>query len=259
MNNMNNSAKVQEQYKTSGNLATRISIHDKYSVNKMGFGNWIFSHYGDLSGLRVLELGCGNGAMWKNRQDVISGTEEFILSDFSEGMLAAAKDNLGSGKIKYQVIDIQDIPFEDESFDVVISNMMLYHVPDIHKGLREVRRVLKKGSGKFFAATYGEHGIMDFMSELLSDTSFRDNTNKSFTLQNGGEILSSHFQSVTIYNYEDALEVTVTEDLAEYMLSLTSMADIKLGRDELTALLDTRKNNGVIRVPKEYGLFVCEK
>ena len=258
MNNMNNSAKVQEQYKTSGNLATRISIHDKYSVNKMGFGNWIFSHYGDLSGLRVLELGCGNGAMWKNRQDVIAGTEEFVLSDFSEGMLAAAKENLGNERIKYQVIDILDIPYEDNSFDVVIANMMLYHVPEIHQGLREVRRVLKKG-GKFFAATYGEHGITEFMAQVLRDTNFKDELNRNFTLQNGGEILSNHFQSVTGYNYEDALEVTVTEDLADYMLSLTSMADVKLGKDELTALLDTSKNNGVIRVPKEYGMFVCEK
>ena len=59
---MNN---LQTQYKNANHLNTRISIHDKYSVNKMGFGNWIFSHYEIAPGAQVLELGCGTGYMWK--------------------------------------------------------------------------------------------------------------------------------------------------------------------------------------------------
>ena len=45
MNIINNKNIVEKQYKTATNLSTRISIHDKYSVNKMGFGNWIVSNY----------------------------------------------------------------------------------------------------------------------------------------------------------------------------------------------------------------------
>lgn len=42
MNIINQNRAVQEQYKTANNLDKRISIHTKYSTNKMGFGNWIF-------------------------------------------------------------------------------------------------------------------------------------------------------------------------------------------------------------------------
>ena len=45
MTTINNQKDVKEQYANAGNLNTRISIHQKYSTNKMGFGNWIFSNY----------------------------------------------------------------------------------------------------------------------------------------------------------------------------------------------------------------------
>lgn len=45
MDQLNDMSVVEQQYATATNLQTRISIHDKYSTNKMGFGNWIFSNY----------------------------------------------------------------------------------------------------------------------------------------------------------------------------------------------------------------------
>ena len=56
---INNKDDVKKQYEKTGNLATRISIHDKYSTNKIGFANWIFSNYRVEDGMKILELGCG--------------------------------------------------------------------------------------------------------------------------------------------------------------------------------------------------------
>ncbi len=56
---LNDKKSVEKQYQTSNNLNARISIHDKYSVNKQGFGNWITSLYAIGEGMKVLELGCG--------------------------------------------------------------------------------------------------------------------------------------------------------------------------------------------------------
>ena len=168
MNKINNTSVVKQQYANANNLNTRISIHDKYSTNKMGFGNWIMSNYRIDEKMKVLELGCGTGDMWKNSQSLIKACSKLILSDFSEGMVATTKSNIGNYEnTEYKVIDIQEIPYENETFDVVIANMMLYHVPDIYKGLNEVRRVLKKG-GHFYCATYGEHGIIEYLSKILS-------------------------------------------------------------------------------------------
>ncbi len=72
MSKINNLLNVKQQYATANNLYTRISIHDKYSTNKMGFGNWIVSNYKIDKGMKVLELGCGTGDMWKNRESLIS-------------------------------------------------------------------------------------------------------------------------------------------------------------------------------------------
>ena len=260
MNTINNQKNVKEQYANAGNLNTRISIHQKYSTNKMGFGNWIFSNYKITEGMKVLELGCGTGDMWKGHEDLMSKCSNIILSDFSEGMLENTKTNIGSkANVEYQIIDIQDIPFKDESFDVVIANMMLYHVPDIARSLSEVRRVLKT-SGTFYCATYGEHGIVEYLSHALNAYGVEDNVNKNFTLQNGGQILAPFFSDIQRLNYEDSLAVTDIDDLVEYIYSLSSMTSLSaVPKEEIHEVLAKHMINGVLQVPKEYGMFCCRK
>ena len=257
MNSINEINTVKKQYQNANNLNTRISIHDKYSTNKMGFGNWIYSNYSIPDGSKVLELGCGTATMWIERDKIDKCS--LILSDLSEGMLNVAQNNLSNYKdIEYKVIDIQDIPYEDNSFDIVIANMMLYHVPDINKALAEVKRVLKK-DGVFYAATYGEHGIIDYLSKLLSSLGVEDNTNKNFTLQNGMNILNPYFNSVIRLNYEDSLEVTNVDDIVDYIYSLASMTSLSdLNRDKIKSILIDKMENGVLYIPKEYGMFICK-
>ena len=258
MDTLTNKKAVLSQYATSANLNTRISIHEKYSTNKLGFANWIFSNYKLSKGAKVLELGCGTGNMWQNRADIISKCSELVLSDFSEGMIKTAQENLKDfTEISYKKIDIQAIPFEDEHFDIVIANMMLYHVPDIHKTLSEVRRVLKKG-GSFYAATYGERGIMEYLCKSLHAFGVTDKMNKNFTLQNGAEILKKHFANVERLDYEDSLEITNIDDLVEYIYSLSSMTALsQYPKEEIKHTLGKKQTNGVLSIPKEYGLFVC--
>jgi len=190
---------------------------------------------------------------------MLENVSELVLTDFSDGMIQSAKETLGENeKIAYKVVDIQNIPYEDKRFDIVIANMMLYHIPEIHKGLAEVRRVLKE-HGSFYCATYGEHGIVEYVSGLLKDYNVEGKLNKNFTLQNGKEILSQHFQYVTRYDYEDGLEVTDIEDMLDYIYSLSSMSNIgNVERGKLRQILENNMVDGVLYVPKEYGMFVCK-
>ena len=256
---LNDSRAVRQQYSTSANLSTRISIHTKYSINQQGFGNWIVSHYDLRPGMAVLELGCGTGEMWLGKQEMIRGCKQFVLSDFSGGMLAKARETLGDEDgIDYRGIDIQDIPFPDRTFDAVIANMMLYHVPDLHRGLKEVRRVLKKG-GAFYCATFGEKGMMEYIYDLFSACGVKNEVNRNFTLQNGKDKLLSVFHEVECLRYEDALEVTDVEDMVDYICSLTGMTELKqLPRDEIRAVLERNMSGGILRVPKEYGMFIAK-
>lgn len=258
MGKMNDASVVRKQYATSDNLYTRMSIHDKYSTNKMGFGNWIFSNYRIDKGMKVLELGCGTGDMWKNRESIIRDCSKLILSDFSEGMIATTKENVGHYEnVEYKVLDIQEIPYEDKTFDVVIANMMLYHVPDIERGLSEVQRVLKR-DGSFYCATYGEHGITEYLSKILAAYGVEDHLNKNFTLQNGYDILSKVFSKVEKLEYVDSLAVTNVDDMVDYIYSLSSMASLSdVPRDTIKEILMQHLNNGILNVPKEYGMFIA--
>lgn len=258
MSKINETSVVKNQYATANNLNTRISIHDKYSTNKMGFGNWIVSNYRMRKGMKVLELGCGTGDMWKNRESMISDCASLIISDFSEGMVAAAKENIGDyANVTYKVLDIQAIPYEDETFDAVIANMMLYHVPDLDKGLAEVRRVLKK-DGSFYCATYGEHGIIEYLSKIFAAYGVEDHINKNFTLQNGYSILSRVFAKVEKLEYIDSLKVTNMDDMVEYIDSLSSMTSLNhVPPTRIKEILIENAADGILTVPKEYGMFIA--
>ena len=153
--------------------------------------------------------------------------------------------------------DIQDIPFEDDSFDAVIANSMLYHVPNIECGIREVRRVLRN-EGVFYCATYGENNFTDVLADWfeLDGESFRPNHN--FTMQNGEQKLKAAFTNVEAKYYEDSLHITNIDDLVDYLRSLVSLkAIIDLPSDRIYEILLRHSCDGTIELPKEYGMFVC--
>ncbi|MGL6108429.1 class I SAM-dependent methyltransferase [Romboutsia sp.] len=249
---------LKEQYNNDNNLNKRISIHDKYSTNKLGFGNWIVSNYDISPDSMILELGCGTGDMWLEHIDVIENGSKLVLTDFSQGMLESAREKLEKHEnIAFEVVDIQNIPFDDESFDIVIANMMLYHVPDLNRGLLEVRRVLKPG-GKFYCATFGEHGIVEYIESVLKEFIVTETKNNAFTLQTGNSKLANHFKCVERLNYEDSLAVSDIEDIIDYIYSLDQMTNLNnINREVIKEVLESKKESGVLKIPKEYGMFVC--
>ena len=254
---INDTKKVKEQYANANGINARITIHEKYSTNKLGLGNWYFTYYQVEEGMKILELGCGPAGMWLNHKDVLEKCSEVVLSDFSEGMLEKAKANLGDiPNVTFRTIDIQDIPYEDECFDIVIANFMLYHVPDIDKALSEVKRVLKKG-GQFYAGTVGKNGVMETVSKWVGDEDYYINT---FSLDNGEEQLRRHFNNVRIERYIDSLEVTDIDELMDYIYSgITFKNNCTQPREEVRKVLEKHRENGVIKLPKDPGMFVVVK
>lgn len=254
----NDSVVVKAQYAVPKGLDTRLTFHEKYSENKQGYGAWLVSKYDIRDGMTVLEVGCGTGSIWLGHEKTVSKCRKLILTDLSEGMLETAKKNLGErDNIEYRRADIQELPFEDAAFDVVIANSMLYHVPDIGKGLREVRRVLKAG-GIFYCATFGENNFTDRLAEWfkLSREDFKPN--HSFTMQNGEGILSRFFEDITPLFYEDSFHITETEDLVEYLRSLASFKTVTdLPVQKIRDILKEHAADGSIDLHKEYGMFIC--
>ena len=254
----NDSEAVKEQYSTSKGLDIRLAFHDKYSTNKQGYGSWLVSNYDIRKGMKVLEVGCGTGALWRGRDDLIDKCDSLVLTDLSEGMLEKAEENLDEKhNVEYQVEDIQDLSFADDTFDVVIANAMLYHVPDLSKGLSEVRRVLKNG-GVFYCATLGENNFVEKLAEWFRLGGEEFNPNHNFTMQNGAEKLYAVFDEVMPLFYNDSLHITETEDLVTYLHSLVSFkAVLDLPEQKIRDILEKHAVSGAIDLPKDYGMFIC--
>lgn len=255
MPGVNDTSSVRQQYTNADGLQVRMRLHQKYSANKQPYGEWIAEHYHIQPGMKVLELGCGTGSIWNEPKRWLPDTASLLLTDFSEGMLAAARANVPMRpNIAFAQVDIQAIPYPDDSFDLIIANAMLYHVPDLDKALGEVARVLKPG-GRLVCSTSGENGISAWLVDVLGAG---ENPSIPFSLQNGGAALEKHFDHAEMLLRDDRLEVTDANDLAAYVLSMISLAFVKeWPYEELINRLRARSSDGVIRIPKEYGLFVC--
>lgn len=252
--------KVIEQYKSHDNLDIRVELHKMYSKNKLGFNNWIFSNYQNTDGVKILELGCGTGELWKSNLDSIDKMKQLIITDFSNDMVETTKSVIGNrDNVNYERMDIQNISFKNETFDIVIANMLLHHVNDIDKAISEVNRVLKKG-GIFYCATFGENGVVDYLASLFKDVVNQNLENKTFTLQNGKTFLNRYFDTVEILIYDDELQVTSIDDLVQYIQSLKGISEIGSLEEEIVRnRLESEFNNGMLIIPKEYGMFIARK
>ena len=71
--------------------------------------------------------------------------------------------------------DAENFQFEDESFDIVFSNGVLHHTPDIGKSFREAYRVLKQG-GEFWVIMYHKNSIFSIHLNIVFGHYIADNT-----------------------------------------------------------------------------------
>lgn len=265
MSEMNDKEKVCKQYKDDSKFRKRQDFHDKYSTNKYGFRNWMFDRYKISSGNKILELGCGNALMWDKKYSELPEDTKLILSDFSEGMCKIVKDkHIEHRNVEIEQIDIQDIPYEDNTFDIVIANHMLYHVPNVDKAIEEVYRVLKKG-GKFYASTLGVDGFQKYLNEKIkefnSNMDYFNIENWLFTLKNGAEVLSKKFNDIKKYEYEDSIEIPDENELVEWIFTSTVLQDAN--KEHFNGLAEHfakyKDNNGIIHIPKQIGCFIAKK
>ncbi|HCT77504.1 MAG TPA: class I SAM-dependent methyltransferase [Micromonosporaceae bacterium] len=64
--------------------------------------------------------------------------------DLSENMIKRARENAGpSEQVRFAVGDVANLPYEDDSFDLIVSSMSQHHWPEVEAGMRELRRVLR--------------------------------------------------------------------------------------------------------------------
>jgi SAM-dependent methyltransferase len=104
---------------------------------------------GDLSGWRLLDLGCSNGLMTKFYGDAF---KQVVGVDIDAPGIAFAQANNTAPNIRYELSDGMNTGLPDESMDVVTCTHVYEHVPDAGQLLNEIYRVLRPGGACLFIA-----------------------------------------------------------------------------------------------------------
>lgn len=131
------------------NIYDNNQFFDKYAKmlrsqqGLSGAGEWhqLKPLFPDLSGKRILDLGCGYG--WHCKYAVECGAEQVLGIDLSEKMIDAAKEKNMDHKITYQVCGVDDYDYPIASYDCVISNLVLHYIADIGAIFRNIYRTLR--------------------------------------------------------------------------------------------------------------------
>lgn len=268
LTNMESSLK--SQYLNASNVSARIKLHNLYSHNKEGWFPWIYKQCHIKSDMKILELGCGNGSLWTDNTTKIPAGADITITDISIGMLRDAKRNLKNfaSSLHFAKIDANNIPFDNNSFDLVIANHMLFYLNLNAKkknALSEIYRILKPG-GKLICSTYGSNHMKE-ISDLVTSFDNRirlssDKLYENFGLDNGKEILSHFFNKNKIKKklYDDYLLVDKTEPLIEYILSCHGNQNEYLldKYSDFKAFVTSKIGTG-FKITKESGIFICTK
>lgn len=117
----------------------------------------------DLSGMSVLDAGCAAG--WYTEQ-LLSLHAQVWAIDISEEMVAAAKRRV-DGRAQVMCHDLSEaLPFEDSSFDIVLSSLTLHYISDWNATFLEFARVLREPGRLLFSIN---HPFMDFTKNDTKD------------------------------------------------------------------------------------------
>ena len=174
----------------------------------------------------ILDIGCGGGM---NINRMAQGAKKVYGVDYSIESVNLSKevneDLIKEGRVEVHEGNVMDLPFEDNSFDIVTAFETVYFWPDIVKSFGEVKRVLKPG-GMFLIGceANGTNNLaMKFFDKVVDMTFYEDNDLVGF-------LKSNDFKDVTVYlrdgknkqeiiKKEDGKTVKIDDDYDNFSIS----------------------------------------
>lgn len=261
------------QYRSDDNLKKRISIHD-YSTAKVGFYEWMFEKIALASGTKVLDIGCGNAAFWGNVAARLPEGMEIHLVDYSDGMLASARNTVSDIQRKYPekglkfVFDKRDatsFSYPVTGFDRIMANHMLYHINkesrlDLYQRVND----LLAEDGRFSCSLIGRKHFFE-LNELIREYYPEikiPSDSFDIWLETAGEELCNYFKVIHVEEQENDLLVPEEEPVFDYISSYSTQAREIVSKDKerVLDLVRARKNaDGYLYIHKSTGVVVCGK
>jgi len=258
------------QYGDAERLRARIEAHRLYSERGDGFREWLIEQAAIAPGMTVLDAGCGPGTY----HALVAGCRaRIVASDLSAGMLREVRAQAAEQRLAVAPLaaDVQALPFGNGTFDRVMANHMLYHVPDRDAALRELRRVLKPGGRAILATNAADNGgrLQSLHEAAAREHGFTPAPVESlrFTLDDVA-LVRSVFASARVLVRDDALVFPDAAAALRYYASYQVDGIVDRPADGrhrplLLASMERRiqeivVREGVFRAPKSAGCFVAD-
>lgn len=205
----------------------------------------------------VVDIGCGNGAYLAELAR--RGHAGPVLGmDLSTGMLAAARRHAPAAALAAG--DASALPVRDHAASVALAAHMLYHVPDAHAAVRELRRVTRPGGTVLVVLNGQDHlrELRDLIAATLQITTSEPPLGIHLRLDDGQELLASQFGSVIRRDFVSELRIPGPEPIEAYVRSMSSTQD-QPDPDAVAAEVASRlpANGESFRVRSHAGCLIC--
>jgi SAM-dependent methyltransferase len=227
---------VRSQYETEDRLRARKSAYTNAEGDDPR--EFAFEAIAEANPSRVLEVGGGEGELAERVTNELG--VELVGIDQSERMVEIQR----AKGIDARVGNVQDLPFGDGEFDVVVAAWMLYHVPDLDRALGELERILRPG-GRLVAVTNAVEHLQELWELAQRATSMGGFT---FRSENGEEVLRRHFPRVERRDARGWVTMD-TETIRRFAASW----------DALAPLVNTPPLEEPLRVRRHSTVFVAYK
>ena len=228
---------VRQEYASEVGLEARRSLYDNREGPDPREAMW--DAIVQSTPRRVLEVGAGPGEVSERITTELGA--DVIAVDISERMVELAQEK----GVDARVGDVQDLPFPDATFDLVVAAWMLFHVPDLDRGLAETARVLRPG-GRLVAVTNSEHHL----GEAREHAGVSMASRVSFSRENGEDALRRHFAHVSRHDIDGSVVFADAKAIRAYLRSTVTMQSAAESVPEL---------DGPLRAGTRNTVFVAEK
>ena len=192
----------------------------------------------------VLDVGCGTGVLTRELTQHVGDTGSATGFDLSESMLGVARDRCPDAAFKQG--NVTQLPFDDQSFDVVISSFMLMFVPDPEKSLSEMRRVLRPGGRLVVSVWQGLENnvvyrdLVEATREVVGDDS-ANSMAWPFTMGQAGRLegifKSAGIEEVVMSEHDGTASFASVEDFVATEIQAWLLADSVDG-NQIDAMVD---------------------
>jgi SAM-dependent methyltransferase len=235
---LDNPMLVRWEFASEERLEKRNAIY-RQLIEGVTAETYLFESVKEFAPTRVLEVGCGAGAMAERVRDEVGA--HVVAIDSSERMVELTRQR----GIEAYVADVQELPFGDGEFDCVFAGWVLYHVPERDRAIGECARVLRPG-GRFTTATLADENMSDLWDFLGSP---RDRT-LTFSSTNGAEQLERHFARVEAREANGVVVFPTGEDMRQFVAA-------NMTRAHLAAVVPEFEEP--VHVRTHHTIFVAEK